>query len=862
MMTRARLLMLFVLAVIFILPEAASARKDVHTYLVRGIVRDSLSDEPIPYAAVSAVGRKFGTVADSKGIFELNVPDSTITFRVSSQGYKPYFLKVSKNRVNLYAVYLAPQAEMLGEVVIRKSRYSKKNNPAVDMMERIRHTAAVNDPHRNPYYSYNKYQRVTVALNDIGSPDDPNALLKRFPFLWEHVDTSDVSGKPILNMSLKETTSDVYYRRDGNVVREIVTGQTSTGVDEITDQQSMQQFMDDVLREIDLYDRDINLLQNRFVSPLSPLAADFYKFFLTDSTTTAAGQKQYTLSFYPHNKAAFGFIGQMIVEPSDSAMFISAVNMRIAPEINLNFIENLALHQEYARAPDGSRLKTRDDLTLEVKVLPGVQGLYARRNVGYAGHSFEAPDDEKDIFGSMAKKRMTADAENRGEDYWQQARLIDMSPGESKVRLMMERLRTYPAYRYFEKGVKILFSGYVATGNPSKFDIGPVNTFMSYNDLEGLRLRAGGMTMASLSRNWFAKFYAAYGIRDHKWKYSVETEYSFNDKKFHPREFPVHSLAIKSTYDLFRPGENYMFTNPDNFVLSLKRGDNRLLGYELRNQLAYTLELENNFSVKASAVNSTIYDSRLLKFSLGDGTPLEHFDSNWLDLELRYAPGERFYQTRSYRIPINLDAPVFVLSHRYGPKAFGERWAVNRTEMSFQKRFWLSAWGYIDFMAKGGHVWSRHTPYTQLFTPNANMSYVIQPESFALINPMEFVADSYCSLDFTYWANGAILNYIPLVKKLKLREVFSARSFWGKLSDRNNPRLNPDMLAFPANPWGNGSDGIATVDVGRTPYIELSAGLDNIFRCLRLDYVWRITHRHPAYTISRSGLRLALHVTF
>ncbi len=845
-----------------LIPKQTLAHNDINTYLVRGVVRDSMTNQLIPYASLSAMEMKLGTVADSNGIFEINVPDTMITFKVSSQGYAPCFLKINKNRVNLYAVYLSPEAEMLKEIVVKKNKYSKKNNPAVDMMERIRRTAVANDPRRNAYYSYNKYQRVTLALNNVGSPDDSNALLKRFPFLWEHIDTSDVSGNPILNISLKETSSNVYFRRQGNIEREIVTGQSSTGIDEIADQESMQEFVDDVLREIDLYDRDINLLQNRFVSPLSPLAADFYKFFITDSTLLSSGQKQYTLSFYPHNKSSFGFIGQMIVEPSDSSMFISAVNMRVSSEINLNFIENLALHQEFVRATDGSRIKVRDDLTLEIKLFAGMQGLYARRNVAYAHHSFLSPNNETEIFGSMARRRMTNNAESQNNEFWQQARLVEMSEAESKIGVMMEQLRSIPVYRYFEKGVKILFSGYVPTGNPSSFDIGPVNTLISYNDLEGLRSRLGGMTMAGLSRHWFARFYAAYGISDHKWKYLVEAEYSFNKKKIHPREFPIHSIALKSQYDLYRLGESYMFTNPDNFVLSLKRGDNQLIAYEQRNSLNYTLELENNFSFKTSIVNSRIEESRLLKFELSGDSPLDYFNGNWIDLELRYAPGEKFYQARSYRIPINLDAPVFVLSHRWGPKAFGSKWAVNRTELSFQKRFWLSAWGYIDFIAKGGHIWSRNTPYTHLFTPNANMSYVIQPESFALINPMEFVTDDYCSLDFTYWANGALLNYIPWVKKLKLREVFSARTFWGKLSARNNPRLNEGMLAFPENPWGDGSDGIATANISKVPYVEISAGFDNIFKCLRVDYVWRITHRHPIYEISRSGFRIAVHVTF
>ncbi len=834
---------------------------DNSTYLIRGVVRDSVSNQTIPYASVSVVDYNIGTLTDSKGLFDLTIPDTLVTIKISSQGYETQYTNIKKNRVNLYAVYLRPSVETLNEVVVTRQKYSKKNNPAVDLMQRIRHTSSVNDPHRNDYYTYDKYQRLTFALNDV-KRDDPSALMKRFPFLWEHVDTSDISGKPILPLSVKETSSNVYYRRKDNLIREVVTGQTSNGIDEITDQESMQRFLDDVLREIDLYDRDINILQNRFVSPLSPISADFYKFFITDSTTDDNGKKSYVLSFYPHNKAVFGFIGQMTVLPTDSDVFISSVNMRVASDINLNFIDNLTLHQEYIRASDGSRLKIRDDLTLEIKVLPGVQGLYMRRNVAYANHSFTCPNNSDEIFNSMAKRRVEQGAEHRDENFWSDTRLIEMSSGESKIAQMMERLRAVPLYRYAEKGLKIMFSGYVATSNPSRFDIGPVNTSLSYDKLEGVRMRLGGMTTATLSPHWFTRFYAAYGFGDHKWKYSIEGEYSFNEKKVHPREFPVHSILLRSQYDLFRPGESYMFTNPDNFVLSLKRGDNRLMAYNLRNSLTYQLELENNFSIKAAVVNDRVEASDMLQFNLGTGEGLDHFENTWLDIELRYAPGEKFYQTRSHRLPINLDAPIFVLSHRYSPKTFGARWSVHRTELSFQKRFWLSAWGYIDFIAKGGHVWSKHTPYTHLFAPNANMSYIILPESFALINPLEFVTDNYCSLDFTYWANGAILNYVPLIKKLKLREVFGIKTFWGKLSDANNPRLNSTMLAFPENPWGDNVNGVATTDISRTPYVEISAGIDNILKCLRIDYVWRITHRYPTYDISRSGLRIAVHVTF
>lgn len=834
-------------------------------YFLRGIVRDSISNSTLPYASAS-VSSGHGTVADSRGIFEMTVPDTASWLTVSCQGYRTTSIHIAKNRINTYAVYLSPEPQMLGEVVVTKQRYSKKNNPAVDMINRIRRTADTNDPARHPYFSYDKYQRITMGLNDVGSREDPNALLKRFPFLWDNVDTSEISGKTILNLIVKETTSHVDMRRDPRTRHERVTGRAASGIDEIADKQSMQLFFDDVLREIDLYDKDINLLQNRFVSPLSPLAPDFYKFYLTDSATETDGSRSYTISFYPHNKATFGFIGQLKVIPSDSDIFIGRVDMRVSPEINLNFIQTLAISQTFAKAPDGSRLKLSDDLRIEASIIPGLQGLYARRRIAYSTHSFEPPADLDAAFDTRTTITVDKLADSRDETFWNEARLIDISPAEAKVSMMMERLRANRFFRYAERGAKMLFSGYIPTGKPSKFDIGPLNTMISWGDLDGLRLRFGGMTTANLSPRWFTRFYGAYGFKDHRWKYGIELEYSFVDKVEHSREFPMHSIRFNSLYDVDRLGQHYYFTNADNFVLSLKRGSNDLLPYHYRNSALYTLELSNHFSVMAEGIWERHSPSRLLGFDMYDGTELKHFDSPRLEVTLRYAPGEKFYQTRSYRFPINMDAPVIILHHSIGSVLYATRDrgsikptsapGINLTELTVQKRFWLSAWGYIDIMAKGGHIWSKNTPYTKLFTPNANLSYTIQPESFALVNPLEFVTDSYCWLDMTYWLNGALLNYIPGIKRLKLREVVSARSYWGRLTEGNDPRIASKSLAFPE------IAGCGITDISHIPYIEVSAGLDNIFKCLRLDYVWRITHRHPPYEISRSGLRVAVHVTF
>lgn len=749
----------------------------------------------------------------------------------------------------------------LQEVVVRRGRehYSKRGNPAVEFARRIRKGGDASDPRRNEYYSYRKYERIALGLNDFNLADSSGSggLWGKFGFLREYVDTSDVSGLPILPLSVKEKVADVIYRRSPHSEKQYVLGVRQNGVDEIVDMQNVQTILEEVFREIDLYDDDITLMRNRFVSPFSVIAPDFYKFYLTD-TVEVDGIKCVELSFTPRNSATFGFIGRAYVEAGDSTMFVRKVRMGVPHTINLNFIDRLQIVQTFRKAPDGSRLKMVDDLNVEMSIVKGSQSFYARRSTAYDSHSF-APVSHSEFFESDAAVITSPDAYNRSDSFWSRERLAKASVNEMRIPDLMRRLRGVPLYRYGEKLLKLIVVGYVQTGKDSKFDIGPLNTFISYNSVEGVRLRGGGITTASFSKHWFARGYVAYGTRDHKWKYNAEVEYSFVEKEHHSREFPVHSVALSGRYDIDQLGQNYQFTNADNVFLAFKRGKNHLITYRHQATAAYKLELANNLSFDIAASWERQEPGPFLPFRLASGSLLRHYDETFFKFTLRYAPGEKFYQTKSSRIPISKDAPVFVLSHTYAPKNFlGSRYEINKTEISAQKRVWLSAFGYLDLMVKGGHVWSR-SPYISLLTPNVNLSYTIQRESFALLNPMEFINDSFVSWEVTYWLNGLLLNNIPLVKKLRLREVVSFRGWYGALSDKNNPEKeclhsvgDRSLLLFP--------DPMATGGMHQ-PYMEMSAGIDNIFRCLRLDYVWRLTYKGVPGT-DRCGLRVAFHVTF
>lgn len=825
--------------------------------IVKGIVIDSISRSPVAYAAVIASGSEAGTLTDDNGAFTLKTTLRPSIIKVSAMGYTTKEIELPTDINKSVHVELLPTGVKLSEVTIkpRKEKYSKKNNPAVAFMEKIRAGANLTDPRRNANYNYDKYERITLALDDFngGSPDDPNsgnAIVRKFPMLKEHMDTSALTGRTILNIAMREKASHVSYRLDPKSEREIIAGIRREGIDQMLDPQATQTLYEDVLREVDIYNNDITLMQNRFVSPLSRIAPDFYKFYLAD-TVTVGIDTCVVLSFAPHNPRAFGFVGRLYVPKNDSTRWVKRIEMNAPRDINLNFINNLRIIQEYEKASDGSRLKKIDDMIVEAGLLSSGSQIYSRRVTAYGNHNFN-PAPDIDVFKSQGKTITLRNAEHRDSTWWDSSRLVHISSGENSVGHMLERLRKIPLYYWSEKVLRILVTGYINTSKQSKYDIGPVNTMLSFNDLEGTRLKVGGMSTANLSPRFFTKQWVAWGTKDHKWKYYGEVEWSFRDKAYHSREFPIHSLRLTHFYDVDMLGQHFLFTNPDNIFLSLRRAKDRMMAYQQVSKLDYILELENNFSVQATLKHVRREDSPFISYVDGYGKSFGHYDMSSVTLSLRYAPGEKFFQTKTGRLPVNLDAPVVQLTHTFAPKGiFGNRFSLNVTELSFQKRWWLSAFGYVDMIVRGGHVWSK-SPFPDLLIPNANLSYTIQPESFALMNPVEFVNDSYASWDLTYWANGAIFNYVPLLKKLKLREVFSFRGVWGHLSDRNNPGMQPELFRFP---------NAGSVAMSSTPYMEAGVGIDNIFRILRLDYVWRLTYRSTP-GCDRSGLRLALHFTF
>jgi len=733
----------------------------------------------------------------------------------------------------------------LRELVVRpgKEKYSKKNNPAVDFVRRVMERRDMSDPRlNNDFYNHGVYERISLGV--INFPVDSGGALG---FLQEYVDTTALSGRPVLNLSVKEKVSDVHYRRDPRSRREVIRLRNRHGLDDMLgDAASIQTVFDDVMSPVDLYDADdITLLRRRFVSPLGRLATDFYKFYLSDTIADAAhGDSLIVLSFVPHNPSMASLNGRLYVVKGDSTMFIRKAEMRLPKGANINFIDDMFLLQEYARGTDGSRLKTRDEVIIEASYA-GVDA-YATRLTVYNSHSFSPPRDMT-VFDAGTEVIERNDLDAAIVSY----RPADTPKGAGSMDSMLARLRDNKVYYWSERVLGTLISDWIRPGGKGcKVAIGPIFSTLSHNGLEDWRVRLGAMTTGDLSPRWFLSGYGAYGFRDNRWKYGGTLEYSFNRKKDHPDEFPVRSLQLSHSYDTDRLAQAYAGTGT--LFNSLSRGSNDLMTYNRLTSLTFRYETDRHLSLSLTLSHSRQEATPYVSFTDGNGRVYSHFQQTAAIIELRWAPGEKFYQSVNSRTPINTPNPILRLTHTWAPAGiFGTRWGVNKTEMTIDKRWYLSAWGHLDSRIGAGHVWER-TVFPSLLMPNVNLSYFFKSKSFSLMNAMEFVNDSYVELHLNYSAGGALLNYIPGIRKLKLRELLGFHAVWGTLSRRNNPAFNAGLLRFP--------EAAGTKPMGSVPYMEFNVGIGNIARILSVEYVHRLTHRDPG--LPRNGVRVAFNFSF
>ena len=832
---------------------------------IQGVVTDSLTNEPIPYLSVFYEGKGVGSITDNDGNYKVETRKGWNKLTFSAVGYVTKVVNIIPGVTKNLSVRMRPDDIMLDEVVVKPKRekYSRKNNPAVELMKKVIAHKKNNKLSENDYYQYNKYQKITMSLNDVTPEMLEKGMYKKMPFLKDQIELCEETNKFILPISVDETASQKIYRKHPKSEKTIIKGMSSTGVNELFATGDMlSTVLKDVFTDVNIYDNDIRLLQYPFISPISSSdAISFYKFYIMD-TTFVDKDKCFHLTFVPNNSQDFGFTGHLYVL-ADSSYTVKKCTMNLPKKSGVNFVDNMDIIQEFEQLPNGEWVLKTDDMIVEMTLMKIMQGFQIRRTTRYSDYAFDELPQQ--LFKRKGAEIKEADAMMRGDDFWNQYRPVPLTQTESSMDMLVKRLEQMPGFKYVIFVLKAFIENFVETGtkeHPSKVDIGPVNTMISNNYIDGLRLRMSAQTTANLNPHLFFKGYYAYGFKDHRSKYMGEVEYSFNKKEYLPREFPKNSITFSYQYDVMSPTDKFLKTDKDNVFVSFKTSTVDQMSYVRNIALKYENETQFGLKTTVEVKHSTDEPTGGLAYITNDDqkTLVPEIQTMEASLAFRYAPGETFVNTKQRRIPVSFDAPVFTLSHTAGFKGvLGGEYNYNLTEIGLYKRFWFSSWGKIDMFVKGGAQWNK-VPFPLLIMPAANLSYILQRETFNLINNMEFLNDRYASLDVSWDLNGKIFNRIPLLKKLKWREAIGFKMLYGHLTDKNNPMKHPgdsELFLFPTR------DGRPTSFVmdPKTPYMECSVGIHNIFKILHIDYVRRLNYLdHP--DANKWGVRFMVMMTF
>jgi hypothetical protein len=823
---------------------------------VTGTVIDARSKQPLSYVTVSFKGSTIGQNTNDNGRYTISSakPYSELSF--SSVGYKTVVVEIRPDSTQTIDVKLVPDNRVLTEVDIKSAKnkkYHNRDNPAVELIRRVIANKTKNRPESYGFVEYKEYDKMMFGLTNVSTSISDRKFFRKYKFFLDNRDSTTYPGKNILPIYLDEKLSQVYYRKNPEKTKTIVVGHKSVDFGNYFDSEGLGQYLKHIYYQVDIYENNNFLITNEFLSPIADGAPTFYKFFITD-TVMINGTKVVELSFTPRNTTDMLFEGKIYIT-LDGNYAVQRAALTINKNINLNFIRTLHVDLDFEQNPDNRYHLSRSQVTADFGFSKNLTkgGLIGARTITYKNYAVNKARADTTYRGEAVY--VEDDAATRSNSFWMNNRLDTLSVAESKVYKNIDTLQTLASYRHTMDIITLLIAGYKSYG---PFEIGPANTFYSFNPVEGLRLRFGGRTTPELSKRYYFESYAAYGFKDERWKYFLSATYSLNNKSIY--KFPQNYIRASFQRDTKIPGAELQFVAEDNFLLSFKRGNNDKYLYNDFYKFDYVHEFESHFSYSVGFKKWTQSPAGSLYFinNVGGAANVIHnLTTTEATLQLRYAPHEGFYQGKIYRVPIYNKYPIFTIDFAEGVKnAFGGQYNYQNLHLGINKRAYLSQLGYADIFLDAGRIFGQ-VPYPLLTIPRANQTYAYDIDSYNLMNFLEFVTDHYESVNIDQHFNGFFFNKIPLVKKLKWREVFSFKALWGGVNEQNNPDLHPSLYRLPVD--GNGRP--ITYLLGNTPYIEGSVGIENIFKFIRVDLVRRFDYLdHP--DVAKWGIRTRVLLNF
>jgi len=834
------------------------------TTTINGRITDRETKEALPFVNVGFPSQGIGTTADIDGYFTLTTNTPSDSLVASFIGYFMQKKGVVAGSTQTINFEMVNSETILQEVVVtaKKGRYRNRNNPAVELIKKVREHADQNRMKGADYLEYEKYEKIEFDLNNISQKFRDRKAFKNFQYVFEFVDTSQFNGKSFLPIFLQETLSKVYFRGDPKTQKEYQDAIKLVGFDGYVDNEGINYFLDKVYEDVDIYDNSVTLLSQQFVSPISPLGPITYKYFIVD-TIDYNGRRAIDLQFLPRNKLAIAFSGNLLVDLDSTSYAVMKANLRVGETSGLNFVNDLQLTQTFEPSGEGTWLMSKNEFIVDFSLSGKDEktGFFGKRTVTYQDYLINHPRPDS-IYSGLENIVKADDAFDKDEIYWSNVRHEELSLTESSVYIMIDSVQELPAFRRTMDIITLLATGYKDFGPVS---IGPLATFYSFNDIEGFRLRVGGRTNLAFSEKVQLEGYGAYGFGDKNWKYAFGVTYSFNKSLF---ENPKHEIRAVAKHETTFPGLVLRFANEDNFLLSFRRGNNNLMFFNDTYSLEYLKEFRNRMTFKLGVKHERSRPLGDLSFAylnreIDDIDFLDDITTAEYNVNFRWAPNEKFYQGANYRISYYSKYPIFNLGLIGGVKGvLGGDYNYSRLIFNMYKRTYVAPIGYFDTEIEAGKIFGT-VPYNLLAIPPANQTYAYQLRSFNMMNFLEFVSDQYVSFQYSHYFNGFFTNKIPLIRRLKWREIFTAKVIYGGVRDANDPNVNENQVRFPVTP-----DGVPiTYTLESKPYVELSAGIYNLFKVMRIDIVKRMTYLDnpnvpKAFGVRGVGIRFHTMVEF
>ncbi|MBR4563533.1 MAG: carboxypeptidase-like regulatory domain-containing protein [Paludibacteraceae bacterium] len=861
---------------------------------ITGTVIDGDTGETLPFVQIyflksttskGMIPSEVGTTSDIDGNFTISNSAGYNTLNFQMLGYKTEMLTLRKGQKRKdVKVKLTPDVYGLQDIVVtpkhRKRDYKRKGNPAVEL---IKNVIARKDSFyvtERDQYTAHSYSRMSFALDNI-KVNWEKPFWKNFNFVQKYIDTTGVY--PNVTVSIREHINVEYYQRKPHREKKILQKKRIFGVEDIISSGSFQENINAIFKDVDINDNNMNLLFNRFVSPLSStLAVTFYQYYIMD-TIMVDGYPCIDLAFVPVNSESYGFTGHLYIV-NDSTYRLKKYAINVPPDINMNFVSNFSIEHSYKQLENGLWAPDRTSTYAKFYIMNNKRGMLARQTKIYTDWDMETPIPKETFSSLTADEVETNDstAVRLDSELWDDLRPEPLTRYENSVVDLVHEFTSTPIFNSLALFVNAVTTEFIPTMPSavmynSKFDIGPIYNFVSWNMLEGVRLRFGGASTAKLHDQFFFRGYAAFGTKDLRPKYNATLVYTFDKHKNQPYDGLRHHLQLSAQYDVEEPGQLTDVIRRDHILMSIPTSTPTMGFYQyvFHAKAEYMKEWRNKLSIRASFDFSNNEAAGVLRYDKMNWTM--NSDSTWSNsltdigsyrnyegmVELEYSPGSRIYIDRmGIRSPfaIEKDAPTFKLTHYIGylddRHNGGDGFLYNRTEFLFDKRFWLSAFGHLDLRVQTGMIWQK-VPFTKIYIPKSSTSIFLAQRAFNQMKPMEFMMDAYVSLFATYFFKGWIMNRIPGINKLKLRGVVSLSGIYGGLTKKNNPYLESGsgLYAFPHTEWENGivdnafdhdgyiKDGYRTSSpIGKLPYLELTAGFENILKFIRIDYVRRLTY--------------------